>query len=125
MAIELQGFKITAIAGETQTSSQFLAMRFTAEMTVMGITQTGKVSCGVLQNDPHSGGGSEIMVSGLTKVVQGASVAAGALITVGAAASVIGVASGCYSVGQMALNGGASAAIGSALISCFAPNYMV
>ena len=125
MAIELQGFKISTIAGEAQSSSQYLAMRFTAEMTVMGITQTGKVSAGILQNNPPIGGASEIMVSGMSKVVQGASVAAGALITVGAAASVIGVASGCYCIGQMAENGGASASIGTALVSCFAPAYMV
>ena len=123
MAIEIQGFKIPATAGMTLTSAQYRCVQFNANMQVVTGT-SACIPCGILQNDPYNGGGAEIMVSGLTKVVQAASLAATTIIKCNdLVSSVAAISSGTYGIGQMALNSGASGAIGSALISCYCPAY--
>lgn len=125
MAIELQGFKFTAIAGASLTTSQYHFVKLSANMTVIVCDAAADIPCGVLQNNPPSGGAAEVMVYGITKII-GASLTAGNLIgthTDGTAVVIDpdGVAD-LYYCGQVLIGTGAGAAeVASALINCATP----
>jgi len=124
MAIELQGFKFTAIAGESLTAKQYMFMKLSADMTVVGTAALTDIPCGVLQNNPPIGGAAEVMVYGITKIVAGGALTAGNLIGCDAAGTAVvadpdGVADSYY-VGQVVIGCGAGE-IGSALVNCASP----
>jgi hypothetical protein len=125
MAIELQGFKFTAIAGEALSAKQYMFMKLSADMTVVGTTALTDVPCGVLQNNPPIGGAAEVMVYGITKILAGVgALAAGNLVGCDAAGTAVvvdpdGVADNYY-VGQIVIGCGAGE-IGSALVNCASP----
>lgn len=125
MAIELQGFKFTAIAGASLASAQYHFVKLSADMTVIETAALTDIPCGVLQNNPPSGGAAEVMVYGITKIVAGAApIAAGNLIGCDAAATAVVVdpdgAADNYYVGQVVIGCGAGE-IGSALVNCASP----
>lgn len=125
MAIELQGFKFTAIAGESLAAKQYHFMKLSADMTVIGCAALTDIPCGVLQNNPVSGLAAEIMVYGITKVVAGAgAIAATNLIGTDADGHAVVVdpdgAADNYYCGQVCLGAGANE-IASALIDCASP----
>jgi hypothetical protein len=125
MAIELQGFKFTAIAGADLSEKQYHFMKLSANMTVVACAALIDIPCGVLQNNPPSGGAAEVMVYGITKIVTAAALSAGALIGSnadghGVAVDPDGVADNYY-VGQVVISTGGANEIGSALVNCASP----
>lgn len=125
MAIELQGFKFTAIAGADLSAKQYHFMKISADMTVIVCAALTDIPCGVLQNAPISGQAAEVMVSGITKVVTGAALTAGNLIGCDADGHGVSVdpdgAADNYFVGQVLIGTGGAGEIGSALINCATP----
>jgi len=125
MAIELQGFKFTAIAGADLSTNQYNFMKISANMTVVVCAALTDIPVGVLQNNPPSGGAAEIMVSGITKIVTAGALTAGNLVGCDAAGLAVsvnpdGVADNYY-VGQIVIGTGGANEIGSALINCANP----
>jgi len=125
MAIELQGFKFTAIAGESLAASQYHFVKLSANMTVITCAAAADIPCGVLQNNPPINGAAEVMVFGITKII-GANLAAGNLIgthTDGTAVVIDPDGVGdLYYVGQVVIGTGAGATeVASALVNCATP----
>jgi hypothetical protein len=67
----------TALFGP-QGSGQFLAVFLSAARTVSLQTTQGALCYGILQNAPNTGQAADVAIGGITKVVVGAAVAAGA-----------------------------------------------
>lgn len=81
MATESNLTCITLVAAGDLSAKQFYCMKVSAADTVTTITAAGTPVIGVLQNKPSaSGEAATIAISGVTKVVAGAAVAAGALV---------------------------------------------
>ena len=125
MAIELQGFKFTAIAGEDLSAKQYHFMKLSANMTVVGCAATTDIPCGVLQNNPPSGGAAEVMVYGITKIVTAAALTAGALLSTDANGHAVAIDpdgnGDLYYCGQVVISTGGANEIGSALVNCATP----
>ena len=117
MATENKGKCISLTATATLASSQFMFVK-------LGTTATNCVVCtgltdrpiGIVQNAPIAGQPAEVMVSGVSKLVCGGSVALGALvgsdsaakgtaITVAAGGTVYNYAGGLVLTGNTAANG--------------------
>lgn len=125
MAIELQGFKFSAIAGSSLAAYQYHFVKLSANMTVIPCSAVTDIPCGVVQNSPPSGGAAEVMVYGITKLVA-PSLTAGDLVgtTVTATGIVCDPDAGgdIYYVGQCLIGTGAGAAeVASVLIDCASP----
>ena len=125
MAIELQGFKFTAIAGESLSTYQYHFMKLSADMTVVKCSATTDIPCGVLQNNPPILGSAEVMVYGITKIL-GASLTAGMLIGTHTDGHAVEIdpdgGADLYICGQVLIGTGAGAGeIASALINCANP----
>lgn len=126
MAIELQGFKFTAIAGEAMTNYQYHWMKLSADMTVVRCTALTDIPCGILQNNCASGLAAEVLVFGISKLMigTGGAMTFGQLVGTDANGEGIVVdpdgANDYYYCGQIVLGAGASE-IGSALINCATP----
>lgn len=123
MAYEIanDAVKITLEAGADLSAKQYHLVKISSGKAALCAAATD-VPIGVLQNKPASGQPAEIVVVGGTKIVQSASITAGALIGTDAAgkadAKVQGTDTTEYTIGQMLLNGGADGAIGTAVINC-------
>ena len=70
----------TASLAGPNGSGQFLLMKISGSGTVTVTAASTDITIGVLQNDPASGFGAEVAVGGVSKVVSGAAVTAGALL---------------------------------------------
>lgn len=127
MAIELQGFKFSAIAGEDLSAKQYHFMKLSANMTVVGCAATTDIPCGVLQNNPPSGGAAEVMVYGITKIVTAVvtGLAAGTLLGTDANGHAVAIDpdgnDDLYYCGQVVISTGGANEIGSALVNCATP----
>lgn len=79
MAYEVPGFSVgTMLAGADLSSSQYLFVVPTAgEVVVAG---AGVSALGVLQNKPEDGQPAQVMAWGVSKVVAGAAITAGAKV---------------------------------------------
>lgn len=126
MAIELQGFKFTAIAGGDLSAKQYHFVKISADMTVVICNNLADIPCGVLQNNPEQYGAAEVMVFGISKVVTAAATAYGVQIGTDASGHAILVdpdgGNDYYYCGIMVQStGGGSPEIGSALINCATP----
>lgn len=125
MAIEQPGYKFTAIAGSSLASYQYHFVKLSADMTVVPCSAATDIPCGVLQNNPASGGAAEVMVSGVTKII-GASLTAGNLIGTHSDGHAVVIdpdgVGDIYYCGQVLIGTGAGAGeIASALINCATP----
>lgn len=81
MAIEIPGEKNgLCVAAADLSAKQFLFVKITAAFAVNVATASGEAVLGVLQNNPKSGQSATVMVTGVTKVVAGAAIAAGARV---------------------------------------------
>lgn len=126
MAYEVPGYKLTMVAGEDLTACQHKFVKISANDTVVMATELADIPCGVLQNNPPSGGAAEIMVTGISKLKVGAGGALAAGNLVGGDAEGCGVvvdpdgATDYYYVGQIVL-GASAGEICSALINCATP----
>lgn len=84
MAYETAGTDITLIAAADQSTSQYRAIKVdTAEKGA--VAGAGEFAIGVLQNKPAAGEAATVRVAGVTKMVAGAAVAAGARVAPDAA----------------------------------------
>jgi hypothetical protein len=121
MAYEIPGFKVGVLVAAADLSAhqfKFVKMTSTGVALCSAITDT---PIGVLQNTPTAGQPCEIMVSGVTKVVTAAALAAGADIgtsTNGRAQAAAGA--GATVSGVIVEATAATDQIGSALINCAA-----
>jgi hypothetical protein len=126
MAYEIPGFSFTAVAAEAMTAAQFKFAKISADNAVSIGTDLTDIPCGVIQNDPASGAGAVILVSGISKILVGAggAVVAGNFIGCDAEGCAVVVdpdgASDYYYVGQV-LIGAAAGEYCTALINCATP----
>jgi hypothetical protein len=70
----------TTLSGQNG-SGQFLAVSITANRQVTLVTTKGGFMYGVLQNKPASGQAADVGIEGVTKMMAGASISAGAYVT--------------------------------------------
>ena len=101
MAIQIPGFSMSLPASADLSASQhhFVEVDSNGEVTISN--SAGESVFGVLQNDPGAQGvAANIMKTGVSKVVAGAAVAAGALVQTNASGRAITAASGDFVVGR-------------------------
>jgi hypothetical protein len=89
---------VTLYANGDQTGNQYLFMTYDAS-GVAAQTVAGAACVGVLQNKPDDTQAATIGVKGVSKVVSGAAVAAGAIVATDAAAKAVTAVSGDYGQG--------------------------
>jgi len=90
MAVTIPGFKTGICSAAADLSAkQFHAVKITAAFAVNLTSVAGESTFGVLQNTPTSGQAAEVMHTGVTKVVAGAAISAGADVMAGADGRVI------------------------------------
>lgn len=94
MAWETPGFKLPGHTAAADLSAlQYTAVDVTAAGAVNSATAAQEI-VGILQNDPTSGQSAEVMVSGISKVVAGGAISAGAMCEVGAGGKLVTIAAG-------------------------------
>lgn len=101
MAIEIPGFTMSLPASADLSASQhhFVEVDANGELTISN--SAGESVFGVLQNDPDAQGvAGSVMKDGVSKVVAGAAVAAGALVQTNASGRAITAASADFVVGR-------------------------
>lgn len=69
---------------------------------------------GVLQNNPQQGEAGEVMITGITKVIYGATIALGTLLAANSAGALVPAATGTWCIGQ-ALESGTAGDIATML----------
>ncbi len=80
MATESNLTILSFIAGASLATSQYLAVKLSADDTVVVCTAVTDKPIGVLQNKPASGGTAEVAVAGKTKWISDAALNAGDLV---------------------------------------------
>lgn len=81
MAYEIPGFKIgTLLAGSDLSAAQFTFVKLNSSSRVVAVTAATDVPIGILQNTPGSLHAADVMAMGVSKLVAGGSLAAGALV---------------------------------------------
>lgn len=81
MAYEVPGFRIgTLKAGTDLSTKQFTFVKLDSSGNVVACAATTDVPLGILQNTPGSLHAADVMTQGVSKLVAGGSIAAGALI---------------------------------------------
>lgn len=79
MAYEIPGFKIgTLRAGSDLSAKQFTFVKLNSSSQVVAVSAASDVPIGILQNTPGSLAVADVMAMGISKLVGGGSVAAGA-----------------------------------------------
>lgn len=115
MAYEIPGEKLSLEAAADLSALQY---------TFVKVDNTGKAAAcgdgengiGVLQNKPTAGQTAEIQTSGVSKIVQSATLTIGAFVSSSAAGEAQADAANKYRMGVLLENGGADNAIGTLLI---------
>ncbi|SCM71512.1 hypothetical protein KL86PLE_100245 [uncultured Pleomorphomonas sp.] len=79
MTTQANGLDITRLAGADLSSSQYLFVKLDANAQVV-VAGAGEDAIGVLQNKPAAGQAATVRVGGLSKVVAGAAITAGARV---------------------------------------------
>lgn len=101
MAIEIPGFSMSLEASADLSAFQhhFVEVDSNGQLTISN--SAGESVFGVLQNDPGAQGvAGSVMKTGVSKVVAGAAIAAGALVQTNASGRAITAASGDFVVGR-------------------------
>lgn len=81
MSFQVPGFKHgVCTAAADLSAKQYCFVKVTGALQVNAASVLGEHVLGVLQNKPTSGQSAEVMVDGITKVVAGAAIAAGARV---------------------------------------------
>jgi len=106
-------------------SGQFLGVNISASRTVAVQTTVGGQIYGVMQNTPPSGIAADVGIAGITKMVAGASITAGAELMVDASGRFITWVSGSgyFKVGQALETTSAANNVFTGMI--YTPNYKV
>lgn len=90
MANQAPGFMVPGLTAAADLSGQqYRAVRVTGDFAVNVANAAGQAVIGVLQNKPTSGQPAEVMSMGVTKVLAGAAIAAGAEVMAGADGRII------------------------------------
>ena len=110
----------TWTAGADLSSSQYMFVKFTAANSVIACTAITDVPCGVLQNNPVSGGAANVCIGGASKVAVHATLAAGDVIGVHSNSKALPIVAGTdttqYVLGQ-ATEVGASGGISTITVN--------
>lgn len=114
MATENRVFSITLLAAADLSNSQFRAVQVNSSGQVALAGATG-IAAGILQNKPASGRAATFGYQGVSKLVLGGTVAAGARVTSDANSAGIAATTGDSVLG-VALTGGVSGDVISVLI---------
>lgn len=100
MAYEIPGDMYTYPANTDLSASQFCFVNLNTSGKLV-LPASGGPAIGVLQNKPNAAGvGGNVMVDGVTKLVAGGTVAAGALITTDTAGNAITATTGLQILGR-------------------------
>lgn len=106
---------IAYTAGADLSAKQFTFLALSGDNTVDAAAANGADAVGVLQNDPVLGQSAAVCVDGQTKVVFGATLAAGVEVTNNADGAAIEAVAG-NTVLAVVAEGAANGAIGSVLL---------
>jgi len=121
MATEQILKSVTATAGADLSTHQYKFVKLSANKTVVLCAAATDIPFGILQNDPTSGQAATVAVSGVSKVVFGASIAAGLFAGTSATglldAKTLAGAGTEFAVCQVFENGGGANAIGEVLLN--------
>lgn len=86
MAYEIPGFKIgTLRAGADLSTKQFTFVKLNSSGQVVAVAAATDIPIGILQNTPGSLAVADVMSNGISKLVAGGSIPAGALVLTDAA----------------------------------------
>jgi hypothetical protein len=127
MAYEINAYsvKVTLIAGADLSAAQFRFVEIAAGGLVTRANAITDKPIGVLQNSPKEGEEAEVLVVGGTKLVSGAALAVGNVVstdTAGRGTSiVVGTATTQYNLGTVIFASGAADEIATVLINCANP----
>lgn len=115
MATENHLTSISLLAGADLSTKQFcfVKMDTTADQVVLSVA--GNAAIGVLQDKPTSGHAGAVAIDGVTKVVLGGTVAAGALVASDASAHAVTAATGAHILG-VCKRGGVVGEIGELIL---------
>lgn len=101
MAFEIPGFTMSLEASADLSAFQHHCVEVDSNGEITISNSAGESVFGILQNDPNAQGvAGSIMKDGVSKVVAGAAIAAGALVQTNASGRVITVGSGDFVVGR-------------------------
>lgn len=121
MATEVGTLVLTYGAGGNLSALQFCLVKLSGNKTVVSLAAATDIPIGVLQNKPDAAGKEAVvMVVGRTKIVGGATLSAGALISPGATGKALAAVAASYTVGQLE-EGTAIDNINNAVINCINP----
>ena len=110
MAVQIPGFRIGILTASADLSAkQYHAVKVSGALTVGLTSAAGEVCLGILQNAPASGYVADVMCSGVSKVISGAAIAAGAKLMAGADGRIITAATTGSHVIGFALEAAANA----------------
>ena len=127
MAYEISNYsvKVTLIAGADLSAAQYRFVEIGAGGVVTRANATTDKPIGVLQNSPKEGEEAEVLVVGGTKLVSGAALAIGTVVSTDAegrgAAITIGTDTTRYNLGSTIFASGAAGEIATVLINCANP----
>lgn len=126
MAIEAAGkFLVGVTASADLSAKQFRFVKVSGDFTATVCAAATDIPCGVLQDKPTSGTAAAIMVDGISKVVAGGTIAAGALVGTDANGAAVALVAGTdttkYPVAQ-ALQAAVSGDIFSVELNCAVPH---
>lgn len=110
MATENLGKVISMLAGADLSAKQYCFVAGTATDNTVNTAGAGVAAIGVLQDNPASGRAGAVMINGVSKIVAGGTVAAGAKVASDASGHAVTAATGNYILGT-AKTGGASGAV--------------
>ncbi len=101
MAFEIPGFSMSLEASGDLSAAQFHCVEVDSNGQVTVANAAGESVFGILQNKPTAQGvAASIMKDGVSKVVAGAAITAGALVQTNGAGRVVVVGSGDFVVGR-------------------------
>jgi hypothetical protein len=127
MAYQISAYavKVTLVAGADLSDQQFRFVTIGADGTCDVADATTDKPVGVLQNSPREGEEAEVMVVGGTKLVSGAALANGSVISTDdegrGAAITVGTDTTRYNLGTTIFASGATGEIATVLINCANP----
>lgn len=124
--MEVPLFKLTREAGADLSALQFYAVKLNSSSQVVAVSAVTDIPVGILQNDPAaSGRAAELMVAGVSEVIAGGALTAGAQVCVDNTGRLVACVHGTdttkYAIGQVLIgcsNAGERATI---LFNCMAP----
>jgi len=117
MSTDNRSLTISAPAAADLTGKKYYAVKLNAQGEVALASAITDIVIGILQNEPSAQGlEASVCVSGVSKVVLGATVATGALVGVSAAGKAVADASTNFTLGPL-MSGGVSGDVASVLLN--------